>query len=644
MATGELSDADVFGAPKAVGNTGELSDADVFGDPVSALPKPQPDSPTMDAAKSFGGGLERGAAATAMVIPNLINQAVAGPQMLGRAMADGVSEQVTGMKAEPRGELWKPFYDSEDVLKSLPKPLQPHEAQTAQGVGADIVGQLAGGIVGGKAIQKAGDMATGAVTPKPETPAASDVRALASQAYAYAEAKGGNIAANHTNDWLDSASKQLPQSGKVRATLGETPVSKFIDNAESQFRNSPMGFKEAQELDSAIGELMQSHVDPRTGMLNADGNKLLKIQQSLRDTIDNSGSPGGADLTQARQLWATSARMNDIERIMNSAQYTDNPATAIKAGFRTLAKNPSRLRGYSEEEVAAIQHAAKTGAVTGALKFLGSRIIGGITGAAGGAAGGGIVGAGIGAAAGGAMGAPFRAGATALQARRGNAVLDQLANRPAVQSAMGIQPTAPASNPSVMPAVSSAILNNSTQLPEQPIQPPIQETQPPAIDPQVPQSSLDPGLQKEEGQRTKSYTDTTGHKTIGIGFNMDDKSARGRWTKAGIQTPFDAAYSGKAEITPEDAKRLAMADQLMAQSDAKKQVSNYDTLAPNQQKALMQMAYQLGGNRLAKFRPTLDLIEQGNFQDAAARLLKSKYAQQTPERVKRLAKMLTSNT
>lgn len=176
---------------------------------------------------------------------------------------------------------------------------------------------------------------------------------------------------------------------------------------------------------------------------------------------------------------------------------------------------------------------------------------------------------------------------------------------------------------------------------------------PPPAAPVKPQASAKPmptkrdmlasSLAKAEGVRNEVYTDTTGHRTIGVGFNMDDKSARERWKQAGVQTPFEAAYSGKAKLPQEDIDRLMLASKLGAEKDAKALVPNFDRLSKNRQDALVHMAYQLGANRLQKFKPTLELINRGNYAEAAERLKGSKYARQTPARVKRLAEMLAKD-
>lgn len=97
-----------------------------------------------DAIKSYGGGMERGAAATAMALPNLLNEAVAGPQELYRGIRDTIQDNPTD-----NSPMWQPFYSSSEALKMLPESLQPHEATTTGGKIADFAGQMMGGVLAG---------------------------------------------------------------------------------------------------------------------------------------------------------------------------------------------------------------------------------------------------------------------------------------------------------------------------------------------------------------------------------------------------------------------------------------------------------------------------------------------------------------
>lgn len=322
------------------------------------------------------------------------------------------------------------------LATSIPAAVASEAAgQATAGTDWEVPARIAGGLVGGAGANRVRDAIN-----KPATPSASQVRAAASEKYKLADEQGGVILPDETNTWLDKSKSILPKSDRVRATIGETPSSKLVDGLESNFRGNPMTLREAQDLDSAIGDMMAKEVDLKTGVLTSEGKRLQEIQQHLRDTVEGAGTTGTDALAQGRQLWAAQARMNDVERIMARAEMTDNPVTAIKTGFRTMASNPARLRGFTAEEVKAINHAAKTGLLTGTLRTLGSRLMSGVTGATAGAAGGGPLGAVGGFIAGEAAAFPLRKMADALQNKRANSVLEKIASRPSVQNAMGVAP------------------------------------------------------------------------------------------------------------------------------------------------------------------------------------------------------------
>ena len=56
--------------------------------------------------------------------------------------------------------------------------------------------------------------------------------------------------------------------------------------------------------------------------------------------------------------------------------------------------------------------------------------------------------------------------------------------------------------------------------------------------------------------------------------------------------------------------------------------------------ALISMCFQMGADWLAGFKNTLAMIAVGRWSDAAKNMLRSLWAQQTPERAKRVARII----
>jgi len=154
------------------------------------------------------------------------------------------------------------------------------------------------------------------------------------------------------------------------------------------------------------------------------------------------------------------------------------------------------------------------------------------------------------------------------------------------------------------------------------------------------QSSIPPDIIEEEGLRLKPYKDARGYTTVGIGFNMDNPTARKVWKEAGVTAPFQAVKQGRQALTEAEAKKLAQKSYEIAKNDTKRLYPNFNKMSKNRQRALVNLSYQLGGPKLAEFDKANRAIRNGRFDVAAKHLAMSAWAKQTPERAKRIIAML----
>lgn len=106
-----------------------------------------------DVARSVGSNLVGGGIDLAMTLPNIVNQIAAGPQLLGRGIADTISP-LLGAEPQPRGKLWQPLFGSSDVESAIRTAYDP---QTIAGKAVVLPIRIAGGIVGAKGLQAAGN-------------------------------------------------------------------------------------------------------------------------------------------------------------------------------------------------------------------------------------------------------------------------------------------------------------------------------------------------------------------------------------------------------------------------------------------------------------------------------------------------------
>ncbi|EGP07328.1 hypothetical protein CSIRO_3060 [Bradyrhizobiaceae bacterium SG-6C] len=266
------------------------------------------------------------------------------------------------------------------------------------GPGERFVGAVKGGTVGGLAgaagagiSEGVSKIATRVFGEKVAKKTADTIRAEASQLYDSAEKAGGVLKPNVTDKFIDEATKVMPQTPAGKMLAGDSPVTKIVDNLQN-LRGKNLTLQEAQEVDEFLGDAIDSFTE--LGRVNKEGKKLLDIQSAFRDTIENAsasdvvGGKAGFDaLSAARSLWSRAAKLRDIEKIITRAELSDNPASAIKSGFKAMATNPARMRGFSDEEAALVKRAAESGQVTDALRAFGSKLIPIITAASGGGVG-----------------------------------------------------------------------------------------------------------------------------------------------------------------------------------------------------------------------------------------------------------------
>ena len=129
-------------------------------------------------------------------------------------------------------------------------------------------------------------------------------------------------------------------------------------------------------------------------------------------------------------------------------------------------------------------------------------------------------------------------------------------------------------------------------------------------------------LRSDEGWRESVYQDHLGFWTIGYGFLVDAR-------KQGRIPREVADYWLAHEIDRLDTR---LSNALPWFDDAPEPV----------QRALMNMGYQLGVSGLLRFRQTLALMEQGKWAEAADQALQSRWAEQTPNRARRVTGWIRS--
>ena len=138
-------------------------------------------------------------------------------------------------------------------------------------------------------------------------------------------------------------------------------------------------------------------------------------------------------------------------------------------------------------------------------------------------------------------------------------------------------------------------------------------------------------LEFEEGRKLKAYTCSMGHKTIGIGHNLDVKPAFN-----GQRIPDIISDQVCDLIFDRDLNDTITQLNFVWLANTK--------LDPARRDAVINMCFQLGINGVMKFKLMLNALERSDWVAAKAHALDSSWAKQTPERAERVAEQLLTGT
>lgn len=127
-------------------------------------------------------------------------------------------------------------------------------------------------------------------------------------------------------------------------------------------------------------------------------------------------------------------------------------------------------------------------------------------------------------------------------------------------------------------------------------------------------------LKRSEGWRTKPYHCPLGYPTVGWGFRIGPQGADIKQYQFTLTQPVGDLWL--QELAAQVADRIS--PQLAGLSEPRQVV-------------LVCMAYQMGVDGLLAFKKMLAATSAGDYDTAAAEMLNSRWARQTPVRAQRMA-------
>lgn len=134
-------------------------------------------------------------------------------------------------------------------------------------------------------------------------------------------------------------------------------------------------------------------------------------------------------------------------------------------------------------------------------------------------------------------------------------------------------------------------------------------------------------LVRHEGYVAEIYLCSEGYPTFGIGHMVNESDMEFTWP---VGTP----------VTDERILDVFHQDCDIAYSDACSLVLNFAGQAVDAQRVLVNMAFNLGRNRLSKFKNMLRYVNEGNYLMAANEMIDSKWYSQVGRRSKELVDIM----
>jgi len=130
-------------------------------------------------------------------------------------------------------------------------------------------------------------------------------------------------------------------------------------------------------------------------------------------------------------------------------------------------------------------------------------------------------------------------------------------------------------------------------------------------------------LIRDEGSVSHAYEDSLGYLTIGVGRLIDSRRGGG--------------------LAPDEIEYLLTNDVIEKSRQVLAALPWASKLSRPRFAVLVNMAFQLGIGGLLQFKRALGSIEDGQYKEASMEMLDSLWAQQTPERAKRLSKQMEND-
>ena len=146
-------------------------------------------------------------------------------------------------------------------------------------------------------------------------------------------------------------------------------------------------------------------------------------------------------------------------------------------------------------------------------------------------------------------------------------------------------------------------------------------------------SGIQEMVAESEGRRTCVYTDSLGHPTIGIGFNLDRSDAKSVCGQFGID--YDSIRSGASCLTDSQIDSLFQNDLTWASAGASNCVPSFGSQPSCIQNVLVDMTFNMGKSSLCSWPNFVKQLGNKDYEGAASNMASSKWCGQVGNRCTR---------
>lgn len=145
-------------------------------------------------------------------------------------------------------------------------------------------------------------------------------------------------------------------------------------------------------------------------------------------------------------------------------------------------------------------------------------------------------------------------------------------------------------------------------------------------------------IEDHEGIRYRTYRDSRGKKTVGVGFNLQAPGARQMLASLGID--YRKVKSGHTTLTQDQVESLFAAKTEEALAGARRNIANFDDLPKDIQLVVVDMIYNLGVRGFLKFDDMVTALRRGDYGTMANAMWRSAWRRQVGGRAEKLIAMV----